>query len=48
MFFNNEKIIDVGADGNCFYYVIAHQLGMKSEEFMTIRLKISRYLETKK
>jgi len=42
------NIIDVGGGGDCFYRVIAHQLGMNPNQFMQIRSKISEYININK
>tara|TARA_B100001287_G_C22513206_1_gene449228 strand:+ start:256 stop:681 length:426 start_codon:yes stop_codon:yes gene_type:complete len=38
------KIVDVGGGGDCFYRVIAHQLGKKPSSFMKIRREIADYI----
>jgi len=42
------NIVDVGGSGDCFYRVVAHQLGMNPNNFMEIRRKISIYVDNNK
>lgn len=42
------QIVDVGGGGDCFYRVIAHQLGMEPKSFMKIRRKISLFIKSNK